>query len=128
MPAHRVVTLIGPKVSMFELSLACEVFGLDRSELVDPWDRHRVAAAIPGPHRSPEGVCLETPYGLAAPARPAGPAAPGDHRRAGRAGGPALGLRVRRRPTPALQPDRLGLPGGLPAGLPVLTLDHILPA
>ena len=49
---------------MFELSVACEVFGLDRSELVDPWYRHRVAAAVPGPHISPEGVGLETPYGL----------------------------------------------------------------
>ena len=63
-PAHRVVTVIGPKVAMFELSVACEVFGLDRSELVDPWYRHRVAAAIPGPHFSPEGVSIDTPYGL----------------------------------------------------------------
>ena len=61
---HRVVTVIGPKVSMFELSVACEVFGIDRSELVDPWYRHRVAAAVPGPHRSPEGVVVDTPYGL----------------------------------------------------------------
>jgi transcriptional regulator GlxA family with amidase domain len=64
MPAHRVVTLVGPTVAMFELSVACEVFGLDRSELVDPWYRHRVAAAVPGPHVSPEGLHLETPYGL----------------------------------------------------------------
>jgi len=61
---HRVVTVIGPKVAMFELSVACEVFGLDRSELVDPWYRHRVAAAVPGPHCSPEGVLIDTPYGL----------------------------------------------------------------
>jgi AraC family transcriptional regulator, transcriptional activator FtrA len=62
---HRVVTLVGPNVSMFELSVPCEVFGLDRSELVDPWYRHRVAAAVPGvPSTSPEGVRIETPYGL----------------------------------------------------------------
>jgi AraC family transcriptional regulator, transcriptional activator FtrA len=61
---HRVVTLLGPNVSMFELSVPCEVFGLDRSELVDPWYRHRVAAAVPGSHTSPEGVRIETPYGL----------------------------------------------------------------
>ena len=48
---------------MFELSVPCEVFGLDRSELVDPWYRHRVAAAVPRP-TSPEGVVLDTPYGL----------------------------------------------------------------
>ena len=49
---------------MFELSVACEVFGLDRSELVDPWYVHRVAAAQPGGSVSPEGMVLETPYGL----------------------------------------------------------------
>jgi AraC family transcriptional regulator, transcriptional activator FtrA len=61
---HRVVTVIGPRVAMFELSVACEVFGIDRPELVDPWYRHRVAAALPGPNVSPEGVAVVTPYGL----------------------------------------------------------------
>jgi transcriptional regulator GlxA family with amidase domain len=65
MTPHRVVTLVGPHVAMFELSVACEVFGLDRSYLVDPWYDHRVAAAVPGAHVSPEGVRIETPYGLA---------------------------------------------------------------
>lgn len=51
---------------MFELAVACEVFGLDRRELVDPWYEHRVAAATPGPHRSPEGVTIDAPYGLEA--------------------------------------------------------------
>jgi transcriptional regulator GlxA family with amidase domain len=64
LPMHRVVTVIGPNVAMFELSVPCEVFGIDRSELVDPWYRHRVAAAAPGPHTSPEGVQVDTPYGL----------------------------------------------------------------
>ena len=61
---HRVATLLGPSVSMFELAVACEVFGLDRPELADPWYRHRVVAATPGRHTSPEGVNVETPYGL----------------------------------------------------------------
>ena len=64
MSPHRVVTLVGPHVAMFELSVACEVFGLDRSYLVDPWYDHRVAAAVPGEHVSPEGVRIQTPYGL----------------------------------------------------------------
>ena len=64
MSRHRVVTLVGPHVAMFELSVACEVFGLDRSYLVDPWYQHRVAAAVAGEHVSPEGVRVETPYGL----------------------------------------------------------------
>jgi transcriptional regulator GlxA family with amidase domain len=62
--AHVVVTLLGPRVSMFELSVACEVFGLDRPELVDPWYVHRVAAAQPGGSVSPEGLVVDTPYGL----------------------------------------------------------------
>src|SRR5205085_11423029 len=37
---------------------------LDRSDLVDPWYRHRVAAVGPGPNVSPEGVVITTPYGL----------------------------------------------------------------
>jgi transcriptional regulator GlxA family with amidase domain len=61
---HRVVTVIGPRVSMFELSVACEVFGVDRHELADPWYRHRVAAFCPPPHLTPEGLSMDTPYGL----------------------------------------------------------------
>ncbi len=49
---------------MFELAVPCEVFGVDRSELADPWYRHRVAAFVPGPHTTPEGVVVDTPYGL----------------------------------------------------------------
>jgi transcriptional regulator GlxA family with amidase domain len=61
---HRVVTVIGPTVAMFELSVACEVFGIARPELVDPWYRHRVAALCPPPHVTPEGLTVDTPYGL----------------------------------------------------------------
>jgi transcriptional regulator GlxA family with amidase domain len=61
---HRVATVVGPRISMFELSVPCEIFGIDRSELVDPWYRHRVVAAVPGPHTSPEGLVIDTPYGL----------------------------------------------------------------
>ena len=49
---------------MFELAVPCEVFGVDRSDLADPWYRHRVAAFVPGPHTTPEGVVVDTPYGL----------------------------------------------------------------
>lgn len=61
---HLVVTLIGKAPAMFELAVPCEVFGLDRRDLVDPWYTHRVAAAAPGPLLSPEGLRLDTPYGL----------------------------------------------------------------
>jgi AraC family transcriptional regulator, transcriptional activator FtrA len=42
---HTVVAVIDHGVSPFELSVAYEVFGLDRTELVDPWYRFVVAAA-----------------------------------------------------------------------------------
>ena len=61
---HTVATVVAPKVAMFELAVACEVFGLDRSGLVDPWYRHLVCAAGPPPLRSPEGVEVHAPYGL----------------------------------------------------------------
>src|SRR5579885_520734 len=61
---HRVVTVIGPRVAMFELSVAGEVLGIERSDHVDPWYRHRVAAYCPPPHLSPEGLSVDTPYGL----------------------------------------------------------------
>jgi transcriptional regulator GlxA family with amidase domain len=61
---HLVVTAVGTGPSLFEIAVACEVFGLDRSDLVDPWYVHRVAAASPPPLVTPEGLALETPYGL----------------------------------------------------------------
>jgi transcriptional regulator GlxA family with amidase domain len=51
-------------VAPFELSVACEVFGIDRSELVDPWYRFKVCAASPPPVRTSVGFTIDTPYGL----------------------------------------------------------------
>jgi transcriptional regulator GlxA family with amidase domain len=61
---HLVITAVGPGPAMFEIAVACEVFGIDRSELVDPWYVHRIAAVGPPPLVTPEGLILETPYGL----------------------------------------------------------------
>ena len=61
---HVVATVVPPEVAMFELAVLCEVFGLDRSDLVDPWYDHRVCAAVPTPHVSPEGIVVQPPYGL----------------------------------------------------------------
>lgn len=41
---HLVVAVVGHQVAAFELGVAHEVFGLDRSYLVDPWYRFRLAA------------------------------------------------------------------------------------
>jgi transcriptional regulator GlxA family with amidase domain len=64
--AHRVVSVLGETVSMFELSVACEVFGLDRSELADPWYEHVVCGTTRGPIRSPEGIEVIVRHGLGA--------------------------------------------------------------
>ena len=61
---HTVATVLGPYVPMFETAVPCEVFGLDRSDLVDPWYRHILCATGDGPMRTPEGCTLVTPYGL----------------------------------------------------------------
>src|SRR5438477_5552379 len=61
---HLVVTVIGKEPSMFEIAVACEVFGIERPELMQPWYVHRVAAAAPPPLVTPEGLTLQTPYGL----------------------------------------------------------------
>ncbi|MFN2609146.1 MAG: helix-turn-helix domain-containing protein [Acidimicrobiales bacterium] len=61
---HTVATVVAPEVSMFELAVACEVFGLDRSDLVDPWYRHAVCAGGAPPLLSPEGITVHAPHGL----------------------------------------------------------------
>ena len=61
---HTVAAVIGDGVAPFELGVPCEVFGIDRSELVDPWYRFFVAAVEPGPVRTSVGFTIETPHGL----------------------------------------------------------------
>ena len=65
--AHTVAALITHGVSPFELSVACEVFGLDRSELVDPWYELRICAVVEPPIRAklPMDLTFDTPYRLA---------------------------------------------------------------
>ena len=63
---HTVVTVVGRNVAMFETAVPCEVFGLDRSDLVDPWYRHVLCAGDPPPLTTPEGFTIETPHGLEA--------------------------------------------------------------
>jgi AraC family transcriptional activator FtrA len=64
--AHRVATLVLPHVNAFELSVACEVFGLERPELDVEWYRHVVCtpdgAAVP----VGGGFVLAAPSGLEA--------------------------------------------------------------
>ncbi len=52
---HVVVALIAHGVAPFELGVACEVFGIQRAELVDPWYRFVVCSADEPPIRSSWG-------------------------------------------------------------------------
>ena len=63
---HVVAAVAFHGVSPFELSVACEVFGLDRSELVDPWYQLQVCAVVDPPIRvkEPMGFTIDTPYRL----------------------------------------------------------------
>src|SRR4029453_10142972 len=65
--AHTVVTVVPDGFAPFELGVACEVFGLDRSELVDPWYRFVLAAVDPPPLTAKGGVfTIDTPHALEA--------------------------------------------------------------
>lgn len=66
MRPHTVVAVVAEGFPPFELGVACEVFGTDRSELADPWYRFVLAAADPTPLRSKCGFTLDTPHGLEA--------------------------------------------------------------
>ncbi len=52
---HVVAALISHGVSPFELAVGCEVFGIQRPELVDPWYRFVVCTADDPPIRSSWG-------------------------------------------------------------------------
>ncbi len=61
---HTVAVIVSDGVAPFELGVPCEVFGIDRSELADPWYRFLVVAVEPGPVRTSIGFTIETPHGL----------------------------------------------------------------
>jgi transcriptional regulator GlxA family with amidase domain len=60
---HVVAALAVDGVAPFELAVACEVFGIDRRDLVDPWYRFKVCA-VNAPVRTSIGFTIDTPYGL----------------------------------------------------------------
>jgi len=64
MGGHIVGLAVTDGMPVFELAVPCEVFGVDRSDLVDPWYELRLCAAEPGPLRTTAGLRIDTPYGL----------------------------------------------------------------
>ncbi|MFI6760009.1 helix-turn-helix domain-containing protein [Micromonospora sp. NPDC050417] len=61
---HVVAVAVTDAIPVFEFAVPCEVFGIDRSDLVDPWYDLRLCAAEPGPLRTTLGMRIDTPYGL----------------------------------------------------------------
>ena len=63
---HRVAVVLSDGVSPFEFAVACEVFGVDRSDLGVPWYRFKVCAVDPTPIRTEMGFTIDAPGGLEA--------------------------------------------------------------
>lgn len=61
---HVVAVAVTDGAPIFELAVACEVFGIERTDLVDPWYEFRLCAAQPGQLRTAAGLRVDTPYGL----------------------------------------------------------------
>ncbi|MET8699978.1 helix-turn-helix domain-containing protein [Kitasatospora sp. NPDC004723] len=59
----NVVAVVMEDVHPFELGVACEVFGLDRSEDGLPAYDFALAGARPGPHRTHAGFAVDVPHG-----------------------------------------------------------------
>ncbi|QOV35084.1 helix-turn-helix domain-containing protein [Streptomyces ferrugineus] len=64
MQRHVVAVAVADGAPTFELAVPCEVFGIDRSDLVDPWYEMRLCAAQPGPLRTAAGLVVPTSQGL----------------------------------------------------------------
>ena len=63
---HTVAAVIDQGALTFDLAIPCEVFGLDRSDIADPWYAFRLVAAGTTPVRTQTGFAIDTPYGLEA--------------------------------------------------------------
>jgi transcriptional regulator GlxA family with amidase domain len=61
---RNVAVAVCDGVSVFELGVVCEVFGLDRSDAGLPAYDFAVCAAEPAPLRTGGGFTIDTPYGL----------------------------------------------------------------
>jgi transcriptional regulator GlxA family with amidase domain len=64
-PRRTVAAVVGEGALTFDLSVPCEVFGLDRSDIARPWYEFRLVSVDPTPIRTSTGFTLDTPYRLA---------------------------------------------------------------
>ncbi|GAA3210891.1 GlxA family transcriptional regulator [Dactylosporangium siamense] len=61
---HIVGVAATEDMPVFELAVPCEVFGIDRSDLADPWYELRFAAVTPGVLPSRSGLTITAPFPL----------------------------------------------------------------
>ncbi|MGP4111931.1 GlxA family transcriptional regulator [Streptomyces sp. 4N509B] len=61
---HVIALAVTDGTPTFELAVPCEVFGIDRSDLVDPWYELRMCAGEEGTLRTATGLVVPTPYDL----------------------------------------------------------------
>jgi transcriptional regulator GlxA family with amidase domain len=66
---HTVAAVIDDGMLTFDFAIPCEVFGFDRSDIVDPWYEFLVVAARKKRVRTQTGFVLEATHGLRALAR-----------------------------------------------------------
>lgn len=64
MQRHVVAVAVTDGAPTFELAVPCEVFGIDRSDLVDPWYEMRLCAAQSGPLRTAAGLIVPASHSL----------------------------------------------------------------
>lgn len=64
MSAGSVAVVVMDDMPIFELGIACEVFGTPRPELADPWYDMRLCAARPGATRTASGFVVDTRHDL----------------------------------------------------------------
>jgi transcriptional regulator GlxA family with amidase domain len=62
--AHVVGVAVTDQMAIFELGVVCEVFGIDRSDIVSPWYDFLLCKVSEGPLRTAAGLLVDTPYGI----------------------------------------------------------------
>src|SRR3954447_2782875 len=59
-----VAAVIDQGALTFDLAIPCEVFGVDRRDIVEPWYEFMLCAAGDSPVRTQTGFTIDTPFGL----------------------------------------------------------------
>jgi len=61
---HVVAIAVTNRLPVFELAVPCEVYGVDRSDIVSPWYELWMCAAEPGALHTTAGLGIDAKYGL----------------------------------------------------------------